>query len=261
MINFGVKKMIPIGKRTLVKIAFMATAGILSFGVFSGQLCHAEKQFPPWDEKVFAEITRRHGEQASARLRNVYELIVEHLNKPVTEQLEIVNNYMNGLTWIADSDLWEKEDYWATPFETLTTFGGDCEDIAISKYTVLRLMGIPDDRLGFAYVATAQNERHMLLIYKSAPDKESLILDNLHPNVVSASKRTDLIAIYAFKNDGSFFLIKDKGDGDRALLMKKEDVKLQKWITAKKRARENRESYLEFNNGNPLMPDWVGAER
>jgi predicted transglutaminase-like cysteine proteinase len=67
-------------------------------------------------------VAKRHGEQASARLRDVYQFMIVHLNDPVEEQLEAVNDYMNELTWIADSDLWKQPDYWATPFETITTF-------------------------------------------------------------------------------------------------------------------------------------------
>jgi predicted transglutaminase-like cysteine proteinase len=217
--------------RLFQRIILTVIIGILSFTLLPVRSSNAEKQFPEWNEKVFAEVAKRHGDKASARLRDVYDLIRKHLNKPVNEQLEIVNDYMNGLTWIADSELWKKEDYWATPFETLTTFGGDCEDIAISKYTVLRLMGIPDDKLGFAYVVTAQKERHMVLAYKPSSDKDSYILDNQHPDVVPAKKRTDLIAVYAFKNDGTLFVIKDKGNADRSLIAKKEDQRLQKWLT------------------------------
>jgi predicted transglutaminase-like cysteine proteinase len=242
------------------KIAAAVIIVLISSLFLTGKPSFAQKEFPPWSDKVFEEVAKRHGKQASARLRDVHELIVKELNSPINVQLERVNDYMNGLTWIADSDLWKKEDYWATPFETITTFGGDCEDIAIAKYTVLRLMGIPDTKLGFAYVITAQNERHMVLVYKPAPNKDALILDNQHPDVTPAKERTDLVAVYVFQNDGSLFLIKDEGNGDRKLLEKKENRKFQKWLTAKERARNNRKSYLSFNDGRPLVPDWVNAK-
>ncbi|WP_136809005.1 transglutaminase-like cysteine peptidase [Desulfosediminicola flagellatus] len=220
-------------------------------------LSFAEKRFPVWDEQVFAEVEKRHGLKASERIRDLYDLIRNNLNKNEMEQLEIVNDYMNGLQWIADSNLWKQEDYWATPFETMTTFGGDCEDIAIAKYTALRLMGFNDDSMGFAYVITAKKERHIVMVYKSAPDKESLILDNLHPDVVTAKERKDLMAVYAFKNNGDLFVIKDEGNGNRSVLAKKENSTLQKWLTVKKRARENTASYLPFNGGKPLIPEWA----
>lgn len=91
-------------------------------------------------------------------MRDVYQFIVVHLNEPVETQLEAVNDYMNDLTWIADSELWTQSDYWARPFETITAFEGDCEDIAIAKYLVLLLLGVPDEHLGFAHVITAKKE-------------------------------------------------------------------------------------------------------
>ena len=51
---------------------------------------------------------------------------------------------------------------------------------------LLRLMGIPDDKLGFAYVQTSSKERHMVLIYKEARNTTGLILDNQNPDVLSA---------------------------------------------------------------------------
>ncbi|THB76822.1 MAG: hypothetical protein D6B25_08850, partial [Desulfobulbaceae bacterium] len=177
-----------------------------------------KRSFPPWDEGVFAEVANRHGEQASARFRDVYYLIQVHLNDPVETQLEVVNDYMNELPWIADSELWKQPDYWATPFETVTTFGGDCEDIAIAKYAVLRLMGIPDDHLGFAHVLTKEQEHHMVLVYKHPDEVDSYILDNQHPRVAAAKKRADLKAIYAFKNDGTLYVIQDNGNANRKLL-------------------------------------------
>lgn len=59
------------------------------------------------------------------------DVIQANHEKPVMEKLKLTNDYLNNIPWIADPDLWKREDYWATPFETLTTFGGDCEDMAI----------------------------------------------------------------------------------------------------------------------------------
>jgi hypothetical protein len=122
-------------------------------------------------------------------------------------------------------------------------------------------MGIPDEKLGFAYVVTAQQERHMVLVYKPSRDKDSLILDNQHQDVVPSLKRKDLIAVFVFQNDGTLFVNKDKGKGDRSLMAKKEDKKFQKWLTAKERSNKNSASYLPFNGGRPLAPDWIAPER
>ena len=221
---------------------------------------HSKKEFVPWEDGVFAEVERRHGDAAAKRLRKVHDFIIANQFKPVKEQLELVNDFSNRLPWIADPDIWKRADYWATPFETVTTFGGDCEDIAITKYVILRLMGIPDDKLGFAYVQTSNKERHMILVYKEAKGIPGMILDNQHPDVLPATKRRDLLAIYAFKNDGTFYLIEDDGKHDRKVKTKVEHKKLAMWASAKERARKNTAYYEQFNAGRPLVPDWIRAQ-
>ena len=219
-----------------------------------------KNEFVPWEDGVFIEVEKKHGTAAAARLRKVHDFIIANQFKPVKEQLELVNDFSNRLPWIADPDIWKLEDYWATPFETITTFGGDCEDIAIVKYMLLRLMGIPDDKLGFAYVQTSSKERHMILIYKEAKNIPGLILDNQNPDVLSAKKRRDLLAIYAFKNDGTLYLITDDGKSDRKVKAKIEDKKLAKWASAKERSRKNTAYYEQFNAGRPLVPKWIKAQ-
>lgn len=213
----------------------------------------AQGKFVPWDDAVFDAVTKDYGEDAGKRMRKVHDLILENQDLPVKEKLELVNDFMNGLPWIADPDIWKQEDYCATSLETLTTFGGDCEDIAIAKYVVLRLMGIPAVKLGFAYVQAADKERHMVLFYKESPDIPSVILDNQRPDVVSSEKRRDLIAIYAFQNDDTLYVIKDDGKNDREITVKK-DRKLSKWTDIKERSRKNIEKYEKYNAGRPLIP-------
>ena len=213
----------------------------------------AEHPFTPWEEGVFDAIGEKHGPDAEKRLRKIMDVIFANHDKPVMEKLELTNTFLNNIPWIADPDLWKREDYWATPFETLTTFGGDCEDIAIAKYAMLRLMGIPDKALGYAYVETREKERHMVLVFKENDDSPVYVLDNQVPDVLPGPERRDLLAIYIFQNDGKLYVIDDDG---RKRSVKKEFTgrRFEKWATAKDRARENRKKYEQFNNGRPLFP-------
>jgi len=156
----------------------------------------------------------------------------------MSSQLEEVNDYMNEMTWIADSELWKQPDYWATPFETITTFGGDCEDIAIAKYLVLRLMGVDDNHLGFAHVITFKKEYHMVLLHADPGKDRTLILDNQHQDVKSSEDRPDLLGVYVFQNDGSVYTIKDEGNAKRSVKGKLENKRLKKWLTAKENAQQ-----------------------
>jgi len=209
--------------------------------------------FEPWEDGVFVAMGEKHGPDAEKRIRKIMDVIIANHDKPVMEKLKLTNDFLNNIPWIADPDLWKREDYWATPFETLTTFGGDCEDIAIGKYAMLRLMGIPDDALGFAYVETRDKERHMVLLYKENDTTPAYVLDNQVPDVMTGPKRGDLLAIYVFQNDGRLYII---GDDGKKRYVKKEFTgrKFEKWATAKERAKANRKKYEKYNGGRPLFP-------
>ena len=213
----------------------------------------AEHPFTPWEEGVFDAIGEKHGPDAEKRLRKIMDVIFANHDKPVMEKLELTNTFLNNIPWIADPDLWKREDYWATPFETLTTFGGDCEDIAIAKYAMLRLMGVPDEALGFAYVETRERERHMVLIFKENDVSPVYVLDNQNPKILTGPERSDLHAIYVFQNDGRLYIIGE--DGEKRYIKKKfSDRHFEKWEAGKKRAKENRKKYEKYNRGRPLIP-------
>ena len=218
-----------------------------------GSSVFAEHPFEPWEDEVFVAVGKEHGPEAEKRIRKVMEVIIANHEKPVMEKLELTNTFLNNIPWIADPDLWKREDYWATPFETLTTFGGDCEDIAIGKYAMLRLMGIPDDALGFAYVETRDKERHMVLLYKENDTSPAYVLDNQVPEVLTGPERRDLLAIYVFQNDGKLYVISDDGK-KRSVKKEFSGRRFEKWATAKERAKENRKKYEKYNGGRPLFP-------
>jgi len=115
--------------------------------------------FEPWEDEVFVAIGKDYGPQAEKRFRSIMEIILANHDRPEMEKLQLANDTLNSIPWIADPDHWKEKNYWATPFETLATFGGDCEDIAFVKYGMLLMMGAPDEILGFAYVETRAKER------------------------------------------------------------------------------------------------------
>jgi len=236
--------------RSIVK-GFLVFSILLLVVVSSVSAAHV---FEPWEDEVFVAIGREHGPEAEKRIRKIMDIIQANHDKPVMEKLELTNNYLNNIPWIADPDLWKREDYWATPFETLTTFGGDCEDMAIGKYAMLRLMGIPDDALGFAYVETRDKERHMVLVFKENKNSPLYVLDNQNPNVVPGPERKDLLAIYVFQNDGKLYIIDNKGE-KRSVKKEFTGRRFEKWATAKERARKNRKKYEKYNGGRPLFPN------
>ena len=211
--------------------------------------------FEPWEDEVFVAIGKEYGPQTEKRFRSIMEIILTNHDRPVMEKLKIVNDTLNNIPWVADRDNWKDKDYWATPFETLAIFGGDCEDIAFAKYGMLLMMGVPDEKMGFAYVETRAKERHLVLIYREDVGLPVYVLDNQIPEILSGPERRDLTAIYIFTNDGRLYLIGDDG-GKRYVKSEFANRNFEKWNKGKERANKNRKRYEKYNGGRPLFQDW-----
>ena len=217
--------------------------------------------YQPWSENVFTHINKEYGVQAEKRMRLLHDFILENQEKSDKEKLRLVNDIMNKLPWIADEQHWKSADYWATPLETLTTFGGDCEDIAIAKLIVLRHLGIPREKLRLVYVRVKETgENHMVLAYVERIDlprekrgKYSWILDNINEKVLSFPERKDLIAIYAADGDGNVVVFKDSDEGP-SILGVRENTKVKKLDEIKRKIQENMAEYEKLNDGRPLHP-------
>ena len=167
------------------------------------------------DEKILSYVEKEYGTVARNRLVTWDELTQLNRDKPVAEKLKTVNDFFNQVRFISDDVHWKQKDYWATPIEFLSTNGGDCEDFTLAKYFTLRELGVPDKNLRMTYVkAIKLNQAHMVLSYFETPDAEPLILDNLIPEIRSASKRRDLVPVYSFNGNG-LWLAKERERGKR----------------------------------------------
>ena len=150
------------------------------------------------------------------RLQGFQALIEEGRTESDWERLHLANDFANRhIRYRADLEHWGKNDYWATPLETLGTGAGDCEDYALAKYFTLRAMGVDDEKLRLMYVrALSVNEPHMVLVYFEEPDAMPYVLDNMDPEIKLAQYRTDLRPIYSFNASG-LWLAKANGLGKR----------------------------------------------
>tara|TARA_R100000306_G_C4382659_1_gene147221 strand:+ start:13971 stop:14576 length:606 start_codon:yes stop_codon:yes gene_type:complete len=128
--------------------------------------------------------------------------VSELAGKSEFEQVALVNDELNQFSYIRDEQQWGQEDYWATPSEFFLNKGGDCEDFSLTKYLILRAAGVPADRLRLTYVRSLEmNEAHMVLSYLPADSSETYYLDNLRPELATASQRLDLVPFYSFSDD------------------------------------------------------------
>lgn len=119
------------------------------------------------------------------------------------DKLTNANDFFNQVRWIEDLEHWGKDDYWATPVETLASNGGDCEDFSIGKYFTLHHTRLDPEKLRITYVkALDYNQAHMVLAYYPSPGAEPLILDNINKTILPASQRPDLLPVYSFNANG-----------------------------------------------------------
>lgn len=167
-------------------------------------------------KELLHEAKQNFGAEAEQRLLAWQNLYISLKNKSEKEQLEAVNNFFNShVTFISDQKHWGQEDYWATPFESLTTQGADCEDYVIAKYYTLKELGVEVEKMRITYVKALRiNQAHMVLTYFPTPDAIPLVLDNLITQIVSADRRKDLEPVYSFNGSG-MWLERMKGQGIR----------------------------------------------
>jgi len=131
---------------------------------------------------------------------------------PVKDKLKRVNEFFNRhISYAENRDVWGKEDYWATPLESLAKNRGDCKGYVIAKYYALVELNIPIKQLRLIYVkaqiggqASNIQQSHMILAYYPAPEAEPLILDNLITEIRPSSRRTDLFPVFSFNSEGVF---------------------------------------------------------
>ena len=217
-------------------------------------------EFQPWPEPVFDYIQEEYGDQAEKRFRFLEKFILENQKIDVMEKVLKVNTTMNRLPWIADAAHWKQADYWATPLETITTFGGDCEDIALVKWVVLRNLGVAVDHLRLAYVKIKKTgQDHMVLLYiqnPEAPDgqKKIYVLDNYIDEVKLGKERTDLIAVLILGAGGQVVLINDDGK-NRSVKAAYEERKIKKIDDLVQRVTESRKKFEEIAEGSKLLPE------
>ena len=138
------------------------------------------------------------------------QMLVSGSTLSESEKLRRVNRFFNRhIAFDDDQIVWGQSDYWATPIETIGRGRGDCEDFAVAKYFSLLKLGIPVGKLRLIYVRAQQNGRagqvlqaHMVLAYYADSDADALILDNLNPEILPASRRLDLEPIFSFNSTG-----------------------------------------------------------
>ncbi|BFN12940.1 transglutaminase-like cysteine peptidase [Marinobacter nauticus] len=144
----------------------------------------------------------------AAKLKRWHGVLEQVRSFDNPEKLRHINSFVHdALSYQLDRALWGKEDYWATPLETLSRGRGDCEDYVIIQYISLLNAGVSDDKLRLIYVrariggpSSPITQPHMVLGYYPEPGAEPLLLDSLVEDILPASERTDLTPVFSFNS-------------------------------------------------------------
>ena len=102
-------------------------------------------------------------------------------------QIKAVKQAERGIVYKEDIQTAGVSEYWATPYETLSTNSGDTEDYAILAYFALREAGMPaaSMRVMAVRLKSQGGIGHAVLAIDTTP--EPLILDNRTPAVLPAN--------------------------------------------------------------------------
>lgn len=166
--------------------------------------------------EFYQKFSALYGKEAETRAKKWEDFLVENSGSDDWNNINKINHFVNThVSYQSDLLLWGKEDYWASPAETIGRGRGDCEDFAIAKFFSLLALGIPEEKLRLMYVRQLQvDEPHMVLIYFENKKAIPLVLDNFNPRILPANKRPDLKPIYSFNGSG-LWMSKAKGLGKK----------------------------------------------
>ena len=159
-------------------------------------------------QQALNQAQQKYGPQAVEKLKAWQNLINANKNTGELRKLRVTTDFFIQFKVVSDEELWQQENYWATPIELIGRNGGDCEDFALAKYFTLKAMGVSIKKMRLVYATSAKlKQPHMILAYYEQPDVDPLILDNLTKWVLYGSERPDLKPVYSF-NSVSVWLVK-----------------------------------------------------
>lgn len=156
--------------------------------------------------RMQSQMRTQFGQSGLESITAWQQMIRQAQGQGIEQQLWLVNDFFNRtILWEDDWVIWQQEDYWATPMETLGKRAGDCEDYSIAKYMSLRLLGVDNNKLRLIYVnaqVAGQSIAHMVLGYYPTPQASPIILDNINPQLLPAHQRPDLRPVFSFNDRG-----------------------------------------------------------
>ena len=197
------------------RVAFQQASAFAPMGQYPKLFGSTEKQsssltaFTKWTsmfDKFDAALNTQSGQQTMAAFKSQLETL---RGLPASKMIAGVNDIVNRVPYINDSNIYGQSDYWATPVEFLKN-GGDCEDFAITKYVALRALGIPEERMRILILQDLQkNVPHAVLVVYT--DNGPMLLDSQIKSVTPVERVSHYKPIFSINRDGWWLHTKPKG--------------------------------------------------
>ena len=135
----------------------------------------------------------------------VFERIAsEAEGRTLVDKARIVNAAVNAaILYQSDRTLYGELDHWATPQESLSRAGGDCEDFAILKMTALLRAGVPANSMSLVVLRdSGRGVYHAVLAV--ATGSGNLILDNTRAEVAMDTDLPDYQPLFSLGAERSW---------------------------------------------------------
>ena len=162
------------------------------------------QMFPKWIDMMARYHAESHklndicGDEdySTCKLKDWKEFLTGLQDKPLKEQMDEINRFINKYPYITDIVNWGIDNYWETPYE-FQRKSGNCKDYAIAKFMSLRALGVTGDILRVVVVDDLNLGgiiHAVLIVYV---DDEAFILDNQIKQVVPALRIYHYVPIYS----------------------------------------------------------------
>jgi len=135
--------------------------------------------------------------------KNLADIVAEGAGRSGLARIGLINRAVNlYITATSDEAQWGVADHWSSPFETLQTQRGDCEDYAIVKYVALLQAGLSRDDVKIVILRNLlPKEDHAVVAARV--DGQWLILDNRHLALVRDTEMIGSIPKFVLDQDGT----------------------------------------------------------
>jgi len=148
--------------------------------------------------KLWTEMLERvkKGKTLQVAVPNWQELIDSLKGKNGFDLIKAVNAFVNKIDYEVDPTVWRQDDYWATP-EQFYEKSGDCEDFAITKFMILKDLGVKSDNMRVVVVKDLNVKTYHAVLALYTDDGHIIILDNQVNDVMLSTRIHHYKPIYS----------------------------------------------------------------